>query len=218
MRLPKAGKGPTAVATLSKRWATVEAKAAAISTLGYVYKRLKAQLRRLEPKALLWGMATSLGQLAAGSFVERSRRAGDLLCRRARGRRQAVGRLLAALHRGWQQAVVRSLAALEAQAAATRGHRSGRGFCDFIASVGGHSAGHGQRFRRGPEQTCQEAERADPLMLSSIFSERQPNGQIWATDGQIRMTLYKEFISGQEKHFQPLSRPMAILSRPMAIL
>ena len=31
------------------------AKAAAISTLGYVYKRLKAQLRRLEPKALLWG-------------------------------------------------------------------------------------------------------------------------------------------------------------------
>ena len=30
----KAGKGPTAVTTLSKRWAIVEAKAAAISTLG----------------------------------------------------------------------------------------------------------------------------------------------------------------------------------------
>ena len=32
--LLKAGKGPTAVTTLSKRWAIVEAKAAAISTLG----------------------------------------------------------------------------------------------------------------------------------------------------------------------------------------
>ena len=43
-------------------------------------------------------------------------------------------------------------------------------------------------------------------MLSSIFAERQPNGQIsqiWATDGQIHMTPYKEFISRQEKHFQP---------------
>ena len=27
--------------------------------------------------------------------------------------------------------------------------------------------------------------------------------QIWATDGQIHMTPYKEFISRQEKHFQP---------------
>ena len=75
LRLPKAGKGPTAVTTLSKRWAIVEAKAAAISTLELqIVPRLKAQLRRLEPKAFLWGsraLATSLGRLAAGSFVER---------------------------------------------------------------------------------------------------------------------------------------------------
>ena len=71
-------------------------------------------------------------------------------------------------------------------------------------------------------------------MLSSIFAERQPNGQIsqiWATDGQIHMTPYKEFISRQEKHFQPrhghfikadgrfikanghFIKPMAVLSR-----
>ena len=51
--LGKAGEGPTAVTTLSERSALVEAKAAAISTLGVGC--LKAQLRRLEPKALLWG-------------------------------------------------------------------------------------------------------------------------------------------------------------------
>ena len=44
-------------------------------------------------------LAASLGRLAAGSFVERRRRAGDLL---------EVG------DRGWQQAVVRS-AALDVQ-------------------------------------------------------------------------------------------------------
>ena len=34
MTLAQAGKGPTAVTTLSERWAIVEANAAAISTLG----------------------------------------------------------------------------------------------------------------------------------------------------------------------------------------
>ena len=90
-------------------------------------------------------LATSLGRLAAGSFAERRRRAIDLLRRRARVWRRAVGRLLAALRRGWRQAVVRLLAALEARApggsdGSVRGHRSGRGFCDFVTSVGGHSA------------------------------------------------------------------------------
>ena len=62
LRLPKAGKGPTA---LSKRWAI--AKSAAISMLGV------ADTFPLEgaaaPKALLWGsraLATSLGRLSAG--------------------------------------------------------------------------------------------------------------------------------------------------------
>ena len=48
-RLAKASEGLTAVTTLSERWAIVEAKAAAISTLG-VADCLKAQLRRLEPE------------------------------------------------------------------------------------------------------------------------------------------------------------------------
>ena len=64
-----------AVTTL--RWAIVEAKAAAIQRWSCRYvPRLKAQLRRLEPNAFLWGsraLATSLGRLAAGCFVERGR-------------------------------------------------------------------------------------------------------------------------------------------------
>ena len=65
--LAKAGEGPTAVTTLSERSALVEAKAAAISALGVGC--LKAQLRRLEPKAR--ALAASLGRLAAGSFVKK---------------------------------------------------------------------------------------------------------------------------------------------------
>ena len=66
-----------------------------MSTLGAgCFKALGAQSFALGQSRAL---AASLGRLAAGSFVERRRRAGDLL---------EVG--------DWQQAVVRS-AALEAQ-------------------------------------------------------------------------------------------------------
>ena len=68
-----------------------------MSTLGVGC--FKARLRRLEAKALLWNSRARWPRRSAGSFVERRRRAGDLL---------EVG------DRGWQQAVVRS-AALEAQ-------------------------------------------------------------------------------------------------------
>ena len=105
----------------------------------YVY-RLKAQLRRLEPKALLCAW------FAAGSFVERRRRAGDLLRRRARGRQQAVGRFLAALRRGWQQAVVRLLA-VGSSDGSVRGHRSGRGFCDFVGKTAGTDLSRGRKGR-----------------------------------------------------------------------
>ena len=67
-------------------------------------------------------LAASLGRLAAGAFVERRRRAGDLL---------EVG------NRGWRQAVLRS-AALEVQGGSDGsdwGHRSRRGFCNFVASA-----------------------------------------------------------------------------------
>ena len=63
LRLPKAGKGPTA--EFRPRPQRFQRRSC----------RHKAQLRRLEPKAFLWGsraLATSLGRLAAGSFIERA--------------------------------------------------------------------------------------------------------------------------------------------------
>ena len=87
----KAGERPTAATTLSGRSALVEAKAAAIPTLG---------VGGAQSFALGQSRALALpDRLAVGSFTERRRRAGDLL---------EVG------DRGWQQAVVRS-AALEVQ-------------------------------------------------------------------------------------------------------
>ena len=80
---------------MSGRSALVEAKAAAIPTLGVG----GAQSFALGQSRAL---AALPDRLAVGSFIERRRRAGDLL---------EVG------DRGWQQAVVRS-AALEVQGGA----------------------------------------------------------------------------------------------------
>ena len=55
-----------------------------------------------------------------------------------------------------------------------RGHSAGHGFNDFVAGVPRLVR---QSFAR-PEQICRAAERADPLMLSRVFAEWQPNGQI----------------------------------------
>ena len=90
---------PTAVTTSSERLAIVEAKAAAISSLGVqIHSALEGAA------ATVGAQSFALGQLRAGHVAwltrrrlrlrknaERRRRAGDLLRRRARGRRRAVG-------------------------------------------------------------------------------------------------------------------------------
>ena len=100
--LAKAGEGPTAVTTLSERSALVEAKAAAISALGVGC--LKAQLRRLEPKALLWG-----GRERAGRVAWSTRRG---LLRKKGGDARAI--CLRSATEAGNKAVVRS-AALDVQ-------------------------------------------------------------------------------------------------------
>ena len=64
-------------------------------------------------------LAASLGRLAAGSFVERRRRAGDLLEVGATSCRSfgCVG------------------SARRQRRISYRGHRSGRGFCNFVVSA-----------------------------------------------------------------------------------
>ena len=74
------------------------------------------------------------------------RRAGDLLRRQARGRQRADGRLLAAQRLATSRCPLAGCVGSAAQGGSDgsgKGHRSGRGFCDFVASVGGRSAGHG---------------------------------------------------------------------------
>ena len=100
MTLAKAGEGPTAATTLSERRAIVEAKAAAISTLG-VADCLKAQLRRLEPEVCSGAARWPHRLVDSPRAPSRDARA---ICFKG-----------VALRRGWRQAVVRSLAAFKAQ-------------------------------------------------------------------------------------------------------
>ena len=168
---------------------------------------------------------------AAGSFVERRRRAGDLLRRRARGRQQAVGRFLAALRRGWQQAVVRLLAALEAQRngsdGSVRGHRSGRGFCDFVGKTAGTDLSRGRKGR--PVDVIKDFVPSGSSIApyKEFISRRATDGHFVKANG--RFSKANAFVKGDGRFIKAdgrfikangylASRPMAILSRPMAVL
>ena len=96
----------------------VEAKAAAMSTLGVGC--FKAQLRRLEPKALLWGSRARWPRRLVDSPRAPSWKGGDARAICLRSATEAG-------NMRWKR-----------KAAATisyRGHRSGRGFCNFVASA-----------------------------------------------------------------------------------
>ena len=152
LRRAEAGKGPTAVTTLSKRWAIVEAKAAAISTLG-VADTFPAGRRSCDG----WSPKLCSGAVARAGRVIWSTRRGLLRRKEAtRGRSASkASKRSATSRRPFAGCVAQRLATSRRPFAgcvgsaaqggsdgSVRGHRSG-GFCDFVASVAGHSAGHG---------------------------------------------------------------------------
>ena len=148
---------------LSERWGIVEAKAAAISTLG-VAGTFTAGRRSCDgwsPK-----LCAALGRLAAGSFVERRRRAGDLLQRRASGRQRAVGVCwLRCAEAGDKPSSVRRL---RWKRSARRERRSGRGFCDFVPSVWGHTTASTTGL--SPKLHCARLGRSRALGLRNRFA------------------------------------------------
>ena len=151
-----------------------------MSTLGVGC--FKAQLRRLEPKALLWGSRARWPRRLVDSPRAPSWKGGDARAICLRSATEA-GNKPSSVRLRWKR-----------KAAATisyRGHRSGRGFCNFVASARGHSAGHGfNDFVAGvpclirksfARKTTGTDLSQGPLMLhllSRIFAEWQPNGQI----------------------------------------
>ena len=95
-----------------------------MSTLGIGC--FKAQLRRLEPKALLWGSRARWPRRLVDSPRAPSWKGGDTRAICLRSATEA-GNKLSSVRLFWKR-----------KAAATIifwGHRSGRGFCNFVASA-----------------------------------------------------------------------------------